>query len=55
MLSLSRSLQDNFGSENSYKSTKYWPSYEIMCQLALLGVKGLIIIRWEFYDHVVYE
>ena len=38
MLSMSRSLQDSFGGKNSYNSTKFWPSYEIMCQLALLGV-----------------
>ena len=41
MLSISRSLQDNFDGKNSYKSTKYWPSYDIMSQLALLGFKGL--------------
>ena len=40
MLSMSRSLQDNFGGENSYKSSKFCPSYDITCQLALSGVKG---------------
>ena len=41
MLLFSRSLQDNFGGKNSYKSIKHWPSYDIMCQLPLLGVIGL--------------
>ena len=42
MLSMSGSLQDNFGGKNSYKSTKYWPSYYIMCQLALFGVNSIL-------------
>ena len=31
----------NFGSENSYKLTKYSQSYGTVCQLALAGLKGL--------------
>ena len=34
---------DYFGGKNLYKSSKfiYWPSYDIMCQLALLEHKEL--------------
>ena len=42
MTSMSRSLQDNFRGKNSEKSIKYSQSYDIVCQLALLGSKGLI-------------
>ena len=45
MLSISRPLQDNFGGKNSYKSTEFWPRYDIMCQLALLGLKRLAMAR----------
>ena len=32
ILSMSRSLQENFDGKYSYKPTKYWPSYDIKCQ-----------------------
>ena len=41
MTSMSRSLQDNFWGENSEKSIKYSQIYDVVCQLALLGSKGL--------------
>ena len=39
--SISRVLQDNFYGTKSWKSIKYSQSYDTVCQLALLGVKGL--------------
>ena len=41
MSSISRFLQDNFCGKKSWKSIKYSQSYDTVCQLALLGVKGL--------------
>ena len=41
MVSFIRSLQNNFACKNSENFTKYSQSYDIMCQLALLGLKGL--------------
>ena len=44
MTSMSRFLQDNFCGKNSWKSIRYSQSYDTVCQLALLGIKGLINI-----------
>ena len=41
MVSFVRSSQNNCACKNSEKFTKYSQSYDIMCQLALLGLKGL--------------
>ena len=41
MTSLTRSLQDSFFGKNSSKAIKYSQSYNVVCQLALLGGKGL--------------
>ena len=45
MTSVSRLLQDNNNfyscGKNSWKSIKYSQSYDTVCQLALLGFKGL--------------
>ena len=41
MTSMRRSSQDNFCGKNSQKSNKYSQSYDVVCQLALLGGKGL--------------
>ena len=41
MSSISRLLQGNFCGKNSEKFNKYSQSYDTVCQLALLGFKGL--------------
>ena len=41
MISMTRSSQDNFRGKNSQKSVKYSQSYDFVCQMALLGGKGL--------------
>ena len=43
MTSMRRSSQDNFCGKNSQKSVKYSQSYDFVCQMALLGGKGLLI------------
>ena len=42
MSSMSRLLQDNSCGKNSWKSIKYSQSYDTVCQLALLGIKGFL-------------
>ena len=37
MPSMSRSLQGNFRGKNSWKLLKYSQSYDVVCQMALLG------------------
>ena len=44
MTSMSGLLQDSFCGKNSWKSIKYSQSYDAVCQLALLGFKGEIIV-----------
>ena len=41
MTSMRRSSQDNFCGKNSYESNIYSQSFDVVCQLALLGGKGL--------------
>ena len=41
MTAMRRSSQGNFRGKNSYKSVKYSQSYDFVCQMALLGGKGL--------------
>ena len=41
MTSMRRTSQDNFHGKNSKKSVKYSQSYDFVCQMALLGGKGL--------------
>ena len=45
MSSMSRSSQDNSPGKNSEKSIKYSQCYEVVCQLASLGSKGLICLQ----------
>ena len=42
MTSMGRSPQDNLRDKNPQKSIKYSQSYDVVCQLALLGGKGLM-------------
>jgi len=41
MTSMSKFLQDNSCGKNSLKLMKYSQSYDVVCQLAFLGHKGL--------------
>ena len=41
MTSMSILLQDNFCGKHSWKFIKYSQSYDTVCQLELLGIKGL--------------
>ena len=45
MTSMRRSPQDNFRGKNSQKSVKYSHSYDFVCQMALLGGKGLATVE----------
>ena len=49
MTSMSRSSQGNFRGGNASKSIQYSQSYDVVCQLALLGSKGLKSLL-GFYD-----
>ena len=41
MLPISRSVKDPFGVQTSYKLTKYYAYNNILCHMALLGLKRL--------------
>ena len=47
MTSVGRLLQDNSCGKNAWKSIKYSQSYDTVCQLALLGFKGLRRISYQ--------
>ena len=52
MTSVSRPLQDNSCGKNSWKTIKYSQSYDTVCQLALLGFKGLKKVEYKLTSSV---